>query len=112
MDKVVNWFKFRILEDVRRFFGFVGYYRRFIENFSRICRLLIDLMFLFFKKKIKGKNRQIREWYWGVEQDKVFEILKIYLVLVLILGYVDSILLYELYIDVLGDFLGVVLYQE
>lgn len=69
-------------------------------------------MFLFFKKKIKGKNRQIREWYWGVEQDKVFEILKIYLVLVLILGYVDSILLYELYIDVLGDFLGVVLYQE
>lgn len=57
-------------------------------------------MFLFFKKKIKGKNRQIREWYWGVEQDKVFEILKIYLVLVLILGYVDSILLYELYIDV------------
>lgn len=67
-------------------------------------------MFLFFKKKIKGKNRQIREWYWGVEQDKVFEILKIYLVLVLILGYVDSILLYELYIDVLGDFLGVVLY--
>lgn len=69
-------------------------------------------MFLFFKKKIKGKNRQIREWYWGVEQDKVFEILKIFLVLVLILGYVDSILLYELYIDVLGDFLGVVLYQE
>lgn len=69
-------------------------------------------MFLFFKKKIKGKNRQIREWYWGVKQDKVFEILKIYLVLVLILGYVDSILLYELYIDVLGDFLGVVLYQE
>lgn len=69
-------------------------------------------MFLFFKKKIKGKNRQIREWYWGVEQDKVFEILKIYLVLVLILGYVNSILLYELYIDVLGDFLGVVLYQE
>lgn len=67
-------------------------------------------MFLFFKKKIKGKNRQIREWYWGVEQDKVFEILKIYLVLVLILGYVDSILFYELYIDVLGDFLGVVLY--
>lgn len=50
-----------------------------------------NLMYVFFKKKIKGKSRQIKGWYWGVKQDKVFEILKIYLVLVVILGYKDSI---------------------
>lgn len=34
----------------------------------------------------------------------------IYLVFVKILGYVDIILLYELYFDVLGDYIWVVLY--
>jgi hypothetical protein len=33
-DKVTNWPKPQTPEDVRRFLGFVGYYRRFIKNFS------------------------------------------------------------------------------
>lgn len=111
-DKVVNWPKPRTPEDVRRFLGFVGYYRRFIENFSRICRPLTDLMPSPLKKKIKGKNRQTREWHWGAEQDKAFETLKTHLVSAPILGYADSTLPYELHTDASGDSLGAALYQE
>lgn len=102
-DKVVNWPKPRTPEDVRRFLGFVGYYRRFIENFSRICRPLTDLMPSPLKKKTKGKNRQTREWHWGAEQDNAFETLKTHLVSAPILGYADSTLPYELHTDASGD---------
>ena len=35
-EKVVNWPTPTSPEDVRRFLGFVGYYRRFIKDFSKI----------------------------------------------------------------------------
>lgn len=31
-------------EQVRQFLGFAGYYRKFIKNFSKIARPLIDIM--------------------------------------------------------------------
>jgi hypothetical protein len=55
-------------EDVRRFLGFVGYYRRFIKNFSQISRPLTDLMPIPTGKKNKGKKKERREWYWGEDQ--------------------------------------------
>jgi hypothetical protein len=50
-DKVVNWPTPATPEDVRRFLGFVGYYRRFIHNFSKISRPLTDLIPAPNKKK-------------------------------------------------------------
>ncbi|PJE77807.1 hypothetical protein CI610_03264 [invertebrate metagenome] len=44
IEKVVNWPRPQTPEDVRRFLGFVGYYRRFIKDFSRIARPLSMLM--------------------------------------------------------------------
>lgn len=55
--------------------------------------------------KFKVKNKFNNDWLRGMDQDQVFGILKIYLVFVKILGYVDIILLYELYFDVLGDYI-------
>ena len=40
VDKVINWPIPSTPEDVRRFIGFAGYYRRFIKNFSQISRPL------------------------------------------------------------------------
>lgn len=63
IERVINWLKLKIFEEVWKFFGFVGYYRWFIENFSWISRLLIDFM-LMLMKKIKRKIK-IKEWKWG-----------------------------------------------
>ena len=60
-DKVVNWPTPTTPEDVRRFLGFVGYYRRFIHNFSKISRPLTDLIPAPNKKKTKSKYIATRE---------------------------------------------------
>lgn len=43
-NKVLNWPTPSTPEKVRRFLGFVGYYRKFIKNFSKITRPLSELM--------------------------------------------------------------------
>jgi protoheme ferro-lyase len=61
-DKV-NWPKPTNPEDVRRFLGFVGYYRRFIRQFSHISKPLTDLMPNPTPKK--SKKHQQKQWQWG-----------------------------------------------
>ena len=40
IDKVLNWPRPRTAEEVSQFLGFVGYYRKFIKDFSKIARPL------------------------------------------------------------------------
>jgi hypothetical protein len=75
-EKVTTWPTPTSPEDVRRFLGFVGYYRRFIKNFSQISRPLTDLMSIPTGKKNKGKKKERREWYWGEVQMNAFDPLK------------------------------------
>ena len=110
-ERVVNWPKPTSPEDVRRFLGFVGYYRRFIQDFSKISRPLTDLI-PTPNKKSKKKSKNPREWIWGKDQDTAFETLKQHLVSAPILGYANSSLPYELHTDASGSALGAVLYQE
>lgn len=44
IDKVKNWPTPTNPDQVRSFLGFVGYYRKFIQNFSKIARPLIDVI--------------------------------------------------------------------
>lgn len=74
-DKVVNWPTPTTPEDVRRFLGFVGYYRHFIHNFSKISRPLTDLIPAPNKKK-KSKSTATREWKWDDAQQQAFHTLK------------------------------------
>ena len=111
-EKVTTWPTPTSPEDVRRFLGFVGYYRRFIKNFSQISRPLTDLMPIPTGKKNKGKKKERREWYWGENQMNAFDTLKRLLTSSPILGYADSTLPYELHTDASGFGLGAVLYQE
>ena len=52
------------VREIRMFLGFVGYYRRFINNFSAVAKPLNDLL------------RKANEWKWGVEQQDAFEALR------------------------------------
>lgn len=61
--RVVNWPTPTNPEDVRRFLGFVGYYRRYIRSFSAISKPLTYLMSRPTSKKSK-KHKQ-KPWAWG-----------------------------------------------
>ncbi|GJZ35568.1 putative reverse transcriptase domain-containing protein [Tanacetum coccineum] len=64
IEAVKNWKAPRTLTEVRSFLGLVGYYRRSIENFSKIAKSLIILTY-----KSKTFN-------WGEEQEYAFQTLK------------------------------------
>ena len=110
IDKVKNWPIPTNPEQVRSFLGFVGYYRKFIQNFSRIARPLIDVMAT--GKKTKGKQQNSPKWKWGNEQTAAFEALKEKLITPPILGYPDFSRPFELHTDACGTGLGAVLYQS
>lgn len=62
IDKVKNWSTPTNLDQVRSFLVFVGYYRKFIQNFSKIARPLIDVMAT--GKRLRGKQQQSTKWKW------------------------------------------------
>ena len=51
------------VKDVESFLEFTNFYKRFIQNFSHMAKLL---------NKLKGK----KEWMWSKEHQKAFEELK------------------------------------
>ncbi|KAM0059597.1 putative nucleotidyltransferase, Ribonuclease H [Helianthus debilis subsp. tardiflorus] len=64
VEAVMNWQEPKTPTEIRSFLGLAGYYRRFIENFSRIAAPLTSLT----KKKEK--------FNWGPKQQESFEVLK------------------------------------
>ncbi|KAM0011412.1 putative nucleotidyltransferase, Ribonuclease H [Helianthus debilis subsp. tardiflorus] len=64
VEAVMNWQEPKTPVEIRSFLGLAGYYRRFIENFSRIAAPLTSLT----KKKVK--------FIWGPKQQESFDILK------------------------------------
>jgi hypothetical protein len=54
----------RVEHQVHNFLGFAGYYRRFLSNFSKIAKLMTDIL----KKEEK--------YVWNVEPNEVFHALK------------------------------------
>nr|GFC67626.1 putative reverse transcriptase domain-containing protein [Tanacetum cinerariifolium] len=63
-EAVKNWKAPRTLTEVRSFLGLVGYYRRFIEDFSKIAKSLTIL------------TQKCKTFYWGEEQELAFQTLK------------------------------------
>ena len=62
--KVVKKWKMLIkVKNVKSFLGFMNFYRRFIQNFSHMAKILNEL---------KGK----KEWMWNKEHQKAFKELK------------------------------------
>ncbi|GJS05937.1 putative reverse transcriptase domain-containing protein [Tanacetum coccineum] len=64
IEAVKNWEAPRTPSEVRLFFGLAGYYRQFIENFSKIAKSLTIL------------TQKCKTFDWGEEQERAFQTLK------------------------------------
>ena len=110
IEAVSKWPTPKTVYDVRSFLGFVGYYRRFIKNFSRITKPIREVMTgLENQSKRSAKKTYIE---WSDAADVAFEHLKAMCVSTPILAYPDYQLPFTLHTDSSTDGLGAVLYQK
>lgn len=113
ITKVKNWPTPSNSEDVRKFLGFVSYYRTFILNFSKIARPITSLIRTTTKSKKTNKTKtKFPDWTWGKDQDEAFKILEERLSSPPILSHPDFYLPFEAHTDASSTGLGIVLYQK
>src|SRR6201747_2698826 len=65
VDTIQQWKQPKLVKDIQIFMGFANFYRRFIKDFSAICKPITELL--------KGNSKP---FLWGREQDNAFEFLK------------------------------------
>ena len=94
---VTNWEVPMSVGEIRSFLGLAGYYRRFIENFSKIAKPMTELL----KKDTK--------FIWTEECEASFQELKKQLVTSPVLILPDQTKDYEVYCDASRRGLGAVL---
>ena len=75
IDAIQNWPVPNSVREVRRFLGFVGYYRRFIKGFASIVRPLNDLLVgqVTNPKARKKKSPKRVPFKWTSVQQESFE---------------------------------------
>nr|GEX11369.1 putative reverse transcriptase domain-containing protein [Tanacetum cinerariifolium] len=100
IEPVKSWEAPRTPFEVRSFLGLVGYYCRFIENFSKIAKPLTILT---------QKSKTID---WGEEQENVFQTLKDKLCNAPVLALPDGLKDFMVYCDAFELGLGCVLIQR
>ncbi|GKB01637.1 hypothetical protein Tco_0829681, partial [Tanacetum coccineum] len=100
IEAVKNWKAPRTLSEVRSFLGLAGYYRRFIENFSKIAKSLTIL------------TQKCKTFDWGEEQELAFQTLKDKLCNAPVLALPDGPEDFVVYCDASGLGLGCVLMQR
>ena len=100
IEVIMNWPTPRNVTDVRSFMGLAGYYRRFIEGFSRVAHTITSLQ----RKGIKF------EWIPRCEES--IQQLKHLLTSAPILKIVDPKNDFVVYTDACGQGLGGVLMQD
>ena len=97
---VTKWLAPTSVGETRSFLGLAGYYRRFIENFSKIAKPMTELL----KKDTKFK--------WTEDCEADFQELKKRLVIAAMLILPDQSKDYQVYCDASRRGLGAVLMQE
>ncbi|GJX59560.1 putative reverse transcriptase domain-containing protein [Tanacetum coccineum] len=100
IEAVKNWKAPRTPTEVRSFLGLAGYYRRFIENFSKIAKSLTIL------------TQKCKTFDWGEEQELAFQTLKDKLCNAPVLALPDRPEDFVVYCDASGIGLGCVLMQR
>ncbi|GJZ18490.1 putative reverse transcriptase domain-containing protein [Tanacetum coccineum] len=100
IEAVKNWKAPRTLTEVRSFLGLARYYRRFIENFSKIAKSLTIL------------TQKCKTFDWGEEQELTFQTLKDKLCNAPVLALPDGPKDFVVYCDASGIGLGCVLMQR
>jgi hypothetical protein len=100
VESITKWEQPLNVTDVRSFLGMAGYYRRFIENFSKITKLMTELL----------KNNTKFEWSEACE--KSFQELKKRLTTIPVLTLPDIKKDFVVYCDASKRGLGCVLMQD
>ncbi|GJX51051.1 putative reverse transcriptase domain-containing protein [Tanacetum coccineum] len=100
IEVVKNWKAPRTPTEVRSFLGLAEYYRRFIENFSKISKSLTIL------------TQKCKTFDWGEEQELAFQTLKDKLCNALVLALPDGPEDFGVYYDASGIGLGCVLMKR
>ncbi|GJS06616.1 putative reverse transcriptase domain-containing protein [Tanacetum coccineum] len=100
IEVVKNWEPPRTPFEDRSFLGLAGYYRRFIENFSKIAKPLIVL------------TQKSKTFDWGEEQENAFQTLKDKLCNAPVLALHDGLEDFVVYCDAFGLGLGCALMQK
>ncbi len=97
---VADWPKPNTPTDIQKFLGFTGYYRYFIQGYSKIARPLLDLT----KKAVI--------WNWGEPQQHAFEELKTRMCSCPVLTQLDFNKQFFLQTDASAYGVGAILSQE
>jgi hypothetical protein len=98
--EIVAWSIPSTVTEVQRFLGLAGYYRRFIEGFSKIAKPMTSLL---------GKGREFK-WDWKCQDS--FNKLKLRLMSPPVLVMLDLQKGFDIYCDGCDQGLGCVLMQE
>ncbi|GJZ63331.1 putative reverse transcriptase domain-containing protein [Tanacetum coccineum] len=100
IEAVKNWASPTTPSEIRQFLGLVGYYRRFIEGFSKIAKPMTEL------------TQKNQKFDWGEEQEEAFQLLKQKLCVAPILALPEGSDDFVVYCDASIKGLGVVLMQR
>ena len=96
------------MTEVRSFLGFVSYYRRFIQNFSKVAKPLNKLLQHLEETPSQKKKFKV---HWGPEQQEAFETLQGLCTEAPVLPYADFKTPFILHTDASGEGLGALSYQ-
>ncbi|GKC32817.1 reverse transcriptase domain-containing protein [Tanacetum coccineum] len=100
IEAVKNWASPTTPTKIRQFLGLAGYYRRFIEGFSKIAKSLTEL------------TKKNKKYIWGKVQESAFQLLKQKLCEALILALPKGNDDFFVYCDASHQGLGAVLIQR
>lgn len=126
IEAVVSWPRPKTVTELRSFLGFCGYYRRFVRDFSKLCRPLNELLQgyppSYRAKNVKaGQPDSHKSFFkpsepfgarWSERCESVFQELKTRLTQAPVLAFADPQRSYVLHVDASTDGLGGVLYQQ
>nr|GEY38906.1 putative reverse transcriptase domain-containing protein [Tanacetum cinerariifolium] len=100
IESIKDWASPKTPMEIRQFLGLVGYYRRFIEGFSKIAKSMTKLT----QKGIK--------FDWGEKEENAFQLIKQKLCSALILALPEGSKDFVVYCDASHKGLGAVLMQR
>lgn len=96
-----SWPSPKSVEELRSFLGFVGYYRRFCKDFSRVAKPLHEML----------GNKAASGFQWTSEHETAFRRLISQCAEAPVLAYADFKKPFSIHVDASRDGLGAVLYQ-